>query len=34
MNNAIAWFARNHVATNLLMWAMLIGGVIAWPTMR
>jgi multidrug efflux pump subunit AcrB len=34
VNGAIAWFARNHVATNLLMWAMLIGGVIAWPTMR
>ena len=34
MNAAIAWFARNHVATNLLMWLMLIGGVIAWPTLR
>ncbi len=34
MNGAIAWFARNHVATNLLMWAMLIGGVLAWPTLR
>ena len=34
MNAAIAWFARNHVATNLLMWGMLIGGVLAWPTLR
>jgi len=34
VNTAIAWFARNHVATNLLMWAMLIGGVLAWPTLR
>jgi multidrug efflux pump subunit AcrB len=34
VNAAIAWFARNHVATNLLMWAMLVGGVLAWPTLR
>ena len=34
MNTAIAWFARNPVATNLLMWAMLVGGFLAWPTMR
>jgi multidrug efflux pump subunit AcrB len=34
VNRAIAWFAKNHVATNLLMWAMLIGGVLAWPTLR
>ncbi len=34
MNTLIAWFARNHVATNLLMWAMLVGGVLAWPTLR
>jgi multidrug efflux pump subunit AcrB len=34
VNGAIAWFARNRVATNLLMWAMLIGGVLAWPTLR
>jgi len=34
VNGAIAWFARNHVATNLLMAAMLIGGVLAWPTLR
>src|SRR5210317_598485 len=23
----IAWFARNHVAANLLMWILLVGGV-------
>ena len=23
----IAWFARNHVAANLLMWILLFGGV-------
>ncbi len=23
----IAWFARNHVAANLLMWLLLVGGV-------
>ena len=34
VNGAIAWFARNSVATNLLMWAMLIGGLLAWPTLR
>jgi multidrug efflux pump subunit AcrB len=34
VNSAIAWFARNSVATNLLMWAMLLGGVLAWPTLR
>jgi multidrug efflux pump subunit AcrB len=34
VNAAIAWFARNHVAANLLMWAMLVGGFLAWPTMR
>jgi multidrug efflux pump subunit AcrB len=34
VNFAIAWFARNSVASNLLMWAMLVGGVLAWPTLR
>ena len=23
----IAWFARNHVAANLLMWILIIGGI-------
>jgi multidrug efflux pump subunit AcrB len=34
VNAAIVWFARNSVAANLMMWAMLIGGVLAWPTLR
>jgi multidrug efflux pump subunit AcrB len=34
VRGAIAWFARNHVASNLLMWAMLVGGFLAWPTLR
>ncbi len=25
----IAWFARNSVAANLLMWALLIGGLFS-----
>ena len=25
----IAWFARNSVAANLLMWILLIGGLIS-----
>ena len=31
MNRAIAWFARNHVAANLLMMLMLIGGFVSLP---
>ena len=31
MNRAIAWFARNHVAANLLMALMLLGGLFALP---
>jgi multidrug efflux pump subunit AcrB len=34
VNAAIAWFARNPVAANLLMWSMLISGVLAWPALR
>jgi len=34
VRSSIAWFARNPVATNLLMWAMWIGGLLAWPTLR
>jgi len=34
MNGAIAWFARNHVAANLLMGAILIGGVMTAPTIK
>ena len=25
----IAWFARNNVAANLLMWILLIGGIFS-----
>ena len=31
MTRAIAWFARNHVAANLLMALMIIGGVVSLP---
>ena len=31
MSRAIAWFARNHVAANLLMAFMLIGGINTPP---
>ena len=34
MNKAIAWFAENHVAANLLMAAILIGGVMTAPTIK
>jgi multidrug efflux pump subunit AcrB len=34
VNRAIAWFARNRVATNLLMWTLCVSGVLAWPTLR
>ena len=31
MNQAIAWFARNRVAANLLMLVMIAGGLLAIP---
>lgn len=34
MNGIIAWFARNHVAANLLMFLMIAGGVVALPTIQ
>jgi multidrug efflux pump subunit AcrB len=34
VNRAIAWFAGNHVAANLLMAAILIGGVMTAPTIK
>ncbi len=34
MNWAIVWFAKNHVAANLLMAAVLIGGVMTAPTIK
>ncbi|MBW2229851.1 MAG: efflux RND transporter permease subunit [Deltaproteobacteria bacterium] len=33
MNGAIAWFARNHVAANLLMVVLIVGGVATMPTL-
>jgi multidrug efflux pump subunit AcrB len=34
VNRAIAWFAKNHVAANLLMLAILLGGVMTAPTIK
>ena len=34
MNRAIAWFAQNHVAANLLMAAILIGGLMTAPRIK
>ncbi len=34
MNRAIAWFAENHVAANLLMFAILIGGLMTAPRIK
>ena len=34
MKNAVAWFADNHVAANLLMIFLLLGGVITGSTMK
>ncbi len=34
MNRAIAWFAGNHVAANLLMVAILFGGALTAPTIK
>ena len=31
MNGAIAWFANNRVAANLLMWLLVIGGLLVMP---
>ena len=33
MRGAIAWFASNHVAANLLMGVIVIGGLVALPRM-
>jgi multidrug efflux pump subunit AcrB len=30
----IAWFARNHVAANLLMFLILVGGITALPSIQ
>ncbi|MBW2229990.1 MAG: efflux RND transporter permease subunit [Deltaproteobacteria bacterium] len=34
MRGIIAWFARNHVAANLVMLIMIIGGFVALPAMQ
>ena len=34
MIRAIAWFARNHVAANLLMLLLVVGGIVTLPTLR
>lgn len=34
MNRTIAWFAENHVASNLLMLAILFAGIISVPSIR
>ncbi len=34
MKNLIAWFADNHVAANLLMLLIIIGGVVSLPLLR
>ncbi|MFP6654660.1 MAG: efflux RND transporter permease subunit, partial [Myxococcota bacterium] len=34
MNQIIAWFARNHVAANLLMALMIFGGLFSLPNIQ
>jgi multidrug efflux pump subunit AcrB len=34
VNGAIEWFARNHVAANLLLMLMVVGGVAALPKIQ
>jgi multidrug efflux pump subunit AcrB len=34
MSGAIAWFARNHVAANLLMALMAFGGLVSLPNIQ
>ncbi|MHC4819247.1 MAG: efflux RND transporter permease subunit, partial [Planctomycetota bacterium] len=34
MRDIIAWFARNHVAANLVMLLMIAGGLLALPNIR
>ncbi|MDG1438787.1 MAG: efflux RND transporter permease subunit, partial [Emcibacteraceae bacterium] len=34
MRNLIAWFAENHVAANLLMVLIIVGGVVSMPLLR
>ena len=34
MNRAIAWFAENHVAANLLMALLVVGGLFTLPHIK
>ncbi|MBW2231634.1 MAG: efflux RND transporter permease subunit [Deltaproteobacteria bacterium] len=34
MKRAIAWFAKNHVAANILMLILLVGGLITLPNIK
>ena len=34
MSRMIAWFAENHVASNLLMMAILAAGLISAPNIK
>ncbi len=34
MRNLIAWFAENHVAANLLMVLIVVGGIVSLPLLR
>ncbi len=34
MNGAIDWFARNHVAANLLMFLLILGGLGSLPSIK
>ena len=34
MKGIIAWFAHNHVAANLLMFLMIVGGLFAMPSIQ
>ncbi|MFT6048228.1 MAG: multidrug efflux pump subunit AcrB, partial [Arenicella sp.] len=34
MKNLIAWWADNHVAANLLMIAIFVGGLIGYSKME
>ena len=34
MNRLVAWFAENSVAANLLMGLVLVGGLLALPSVK
>jgi multidrug efflux pump subunit AcrB len=34
VNGPIEWFARNHVAANLLLMLMVVGGIVAIPSIQ